>query len=30
MEGRMDSMEEKMTKVQGEVQCEIGAVRNEL
>ena len=30
MEGRMNSMEEKMTEVQGEVQCEIGAVRNEL
>ena len=30
MEGRMDSMEEKITEVQGEVQCEIGAVRNEL
>ena len=30
MEGRMDSMEEKMTEVQGEVQREIGAVYNEL
>ena len=30
MEGRMDSMEEKMTEVQGEVQRKIGAVHNEL